>query len=157
MTFHTRGWGERFTQMGDEAEGIFELHAQHSGLKFERFGWNRPSFSMTKLPTRLRYTPDYCTSNNLVEVQGLGKDQVFKIKLEKYNSLRYWNDLHPVVIFVWDSYNERYCFVTLDEIDKLIARRGATLDAFHEGKAYFAIPADRVFNLAAGREDALVT
>lgn len=154
MTFHSRGWNARFTEMGDEAEGIFEMWATANAVKFERFGWNRPSFSMSKLPTRLRYVPDYCTSSSLVEVQGLGRDQMFKLKLEKYNSLRYWNDLHPVKLFVWDSHHERYIIITLDDVDTLLARGAGTLDSFHEGKMYFAIPADRIFGLGANDDAA---
>ena len=149
MTFRDQPWEQRFAKMGDEAEGHFERYAEEAlGLNFVRFGLDRPPLKMSALPTRLRYTPDYLMSNNFVEVQGFGRDQTFKIKLDKLNALHWWNDLHPVYLYVWDTTNERECFVHLFTIDLIINNGDSTLSAFPEGKAYHAIPGDLLFEHA---------
>lgn len=141
--FRNQSWDSRFKAMGDEAEHHFEEYATNVlKLGWIRFGLDRPPLKMSSLPTRLRYTPDYLMSAEFVEVQGFGRDQTFKIKLDKLNSLHWWNDLHPVSLYLWDTTNEREGMVHLEDIDAIINDGAATLDSFPEGKAYFAIPGD---------------
>jgi len=150
MSFKDRSFDDRFKDMGDEAEGHFEEYAAKKLKKgVVRYGLNRPPIRMSDLPTRLRYTPDYLMGKHFVEVQGFGKDQTFKLKHEKLNSLHYWNDLHPVYLYVWDSTNERECMLHLFELDKLIDQGKTTLAAFPEGKAYFAFAAQDIFDAAS--------
>lgn len=141
-SFKDQPFAQRMAQMGDAAERKFE---ETYGEGFVRFGLNRPPINVGKLPTRLRYTPDYLTSDGFVEVQGFGKAQVFQLKLEKLSCLNYWDTLHPVSIFVWDSYRKRYTTVPLKSIRDWIDEGLAELGYFPEGKAYFAIPADVIF------------
>jgi hypothetical protein len=150
MSFKDRGWSSRFDGMGDLAEAKFEEVAK-SVLKrgFVRFGLNRPPLKMTALPARLRYTPDYLMTSRLVEVQGFGRDQTLKLKLDKWGALHWWNDVHPVELFVFDSHNDRWGFVTLAELDHLLANGEASLESFPEGKTYFAFPADALFGTDA--------
>lgn len=148
--FKDQSWEQRYTQMGDQAEGRFERYAtEELQLSFLRFGLDRPPLRMSQLPTRLRYTPDYLMSNKFVEVQGFGRDQTFKIKLEKLNCLHWWNDLHPTFFYVWDSKNERECMLHLFLIDGIINSGQVTLDHFPEGKAYFALKGEDVFDAAS--------
>lgn len=148
-SFKDASWAARFEKMGDEAEGRFEAYAEDELKKgYVRFGLNRPPLQMSMLPTRLRYTPDYLMSGGFVECKGLGRDQLLKLKLENLNSLHYWHGLHPVEVYVWDSFKKRECIVPLYEIDKIINDGHATLAHFPEGKAYFAIPAERLFDAA---------
>lgn len=149
MSFHEGGWHKRFDAMGDEAEGHFEDEFNGLGLKFVRYGLNRPPISMSRLSARLRYTPDYLCHNRLIEVQGIGRDQTVKLKLDKFNALHWWNDAHPVELYVWDSKNKRSCLVTLRALDKLLDDGVGELRRFHEGKSYFAFPASALF----GEED----
>lgn len=143
MSFKDRSWARRFEEMGDEAEGVFEdvCDAQLK-LKFVRYGLNRPPIQMHKLPARIRYTPDYLMSAKFVEVQGVGRDQTVKLKLDKWGALRWWNDVHPVELFVWDSHHERWCFVTLDQLQENIR----AVNQFPEGHAYFEYDADVLFD-----------
>jgi hypothetical protein len=148
-SFRDQNWEARFSQMGDEAEGHFEQYAEGVlGQKWIRFGLERPPLHMASLPTRLRYTPDYLMSKRFVEVQGFGRDQTFKIKHDKLNCLHWWNDLHPLHVYVWDSHKKRECMVHLFEIDRLIDGGKAELGHFHEGKAYFALRAEDIFEAA---------
>ena len=88
MTFSDRSFNQRFYEMGDLAEGRFEDWSEHN---FVRYGLNRPPLAMWKLPPRVRYTPDYLTSHNLVEVQGFGKKQIIHMKPDKWEALLWWD------------------------------------------------------------------
>ena len=134
--------------MGDEAEGEFEKWAEQQQLGYVRLGLNRPPLAVHLLPTRLRYLPDYLLSKNFVEVQGVGRDQTVKVKIEKYNSLRYWNDLHEVRFFIWDRTNERTAIFPLGLFDGLLGAGKGTLGAFSEGKAWFGFRADDLIEAA---------
>ena len=144
MSFKDRSFEERVAAggMGDEAEGVFERVFTKG---FARYGLNRPPIQMAKVPARLRYTPDYITTNRLVEVQGFGRDQVFKLKIDKWQALHWWNGVHPVDLFVWDTTNRRWGFITLKDVDLLIEEAGE-IRHFPEGKSYMAIPGDTLMD-----------
>lgn len=140
MSFKDRPFEKRFEAMGDIAEGAFE---ERSKVKYVRFGLNRPPLKMSALPPTLRYTPDYLTSNNFVEVQGLGGDQIFKLKLDKLEALSFWNNLHPVLLYVYDSHNVRDHYLDWDSLTSLT--QDAKIAAFPEGKQYYAVPASLIW------------
>jgi len=146
VSFKDKAFDDRLAAggMGDEAEGVFERVFPKG---WARYGLNRPPIQMAKVPARLRYTPDYITTNSLVEVQGFGKDQTFKLKIDKWQSLHWWNSVHPVDLFVWDTTNKRWCILSLSTIDTLVEQCGE-IRHFPEGKAYMAIPGDAIFDHA---------
>ena len=94
------------------------------------------------LPPFIRYTPDFLMSNTLVEVQGFGNDQLIKLKLDKYAALLTWDTIHPTNLFLWDSTNNRWAMLTIDEIQSSIADGEWEQDSFPEGKRYWKINAD---------------
>jgi len=143
VSFRDKQWNDRLDAMGDEAEGVFEAVAP---ANFVRYGINRPPLQVHRLPARIRFTPDYLMTNKFVEVQGCGRDQTFKLKVSKHGALRWWNDLHAVELFLWDSHNCRWCFVTLEQLESLLV--GTTVRAFPEGHPYFEFNADDVFGLS---------
>tara|TARA_R100000963_G_C4644607_1_gene108473 strand:- start:325 stop:762 length:438 start_codon:yes stop_codon:yes gene_type:complete len=140
MSFKDRDFEHRFKMMGDIAEQAFEM-VWHTN--FERFGLNRPRLKMSALPSNLRHTPDYLTSNNLIEVQGLGKDQTLKLKLEKYQALEWWHKVHPLLFFVYDSFNDRVHSLEWGALKKLCKK--APIEKFPEGKEYYAIHAELIW------------
>jgi hypothetical protein len=142
VSFKDASWERRFAEMGDEAEGVFEAVCKRG---YVRCGLNRPPLRMSDLPTRVRYWPDYLCSNKFVEVQGFGRDQRLKIKVDKWGAMHWWSDLHPVEMFVWDSHHRRYCYVTLAQLDALLGAGEAELKTFPENKAYFEFKGDVVF------------
>jgi hypothetical protein len=146
VSFKDRNFDDRLAAggMGDEAEGVFERVFPKG---WARYGLNRPPIQMAKIPARLRYTPDYITTSALVEVQGFGRDQTFKLKIDKWQSLHWWNGVHPVDLFVWDTTNKRWCILSLQQIDLLVEQCGE-IRHFPEGKAYMAIPGDAIFEAA---------
>lgn len=138
MTFKDQTWHARVGVLGDEAETVFEQWCEENKTNFIRYGLNRPPLSVGMLPKRVRYTPDYLTSHCFYEVQGCGADQTIKLKIEKLNSLKWWNDLMEVKLFFWNNKTQTHCIVTLDQIDELLNSLSVVLDSFAEGKAYFA-------------------
>lgn len=150
MTFKDQSFSKRFEAMGDEAEGVFEaVCTEQLKLGWARYGLNRPPIQMHRLPARVRYTPDYLLSSRFMEVQGCGRDQVFKLKFDKAGALHWWNDLLPVELFLWDSMIKRWCIVKLADLDGLAGTRHCVLATFPEGKPYFAYDADAVFDLGS--------
>lgn len=145
--FKDRSWASRFANMGDASE---EKFVEYIAGKCERWGINRPEgVHVPTLPARVRAAPDYLTDWGFVECLGLGRRQVLQLKLEKHGVLRWWNDLMPVHVWVWDSHKKRSTVVTLDQLDKLIQTPGLiTTDYFDDRKLVFVIPADKIFNLA---------
>ena len=122
--------------MGDIAETAFEENFKSN---FVRFGLNRPPLKMSSLPPVIRYTPDYLSSNHLIEVQGLGADQIFKLKLDKLEALSFWNNIHPVLMYVYDSSKKRDALLSWEELTTYC--QDANIDSFPEGKKYYAVPA----------------
>jgi hypothetical protein len=128
--------------MGDQAETAFEDVMVTTKRGYVRWGLNRPPLKVGMLPKRIRYAPDYLTTKSFVEVQGFGNDQLLKLKVEKLDCMAWWNTVHPVELFVWDSKNERYWFVSCERLAELRDNRLVTLDWFPEGKAFFAYKAE---------------
>jgi pullulanase/glycogen debranching enzyme len=146
MSFKDKNFAARYGDMGDLSEGAFEQWCQDNNLNYIRWGLDRPPLNLRMLPTRLRYSPDYLTSNSFVECQGFGRDNVFKLKIEKHGALHWWADLHPVQLWILDSHKSKACFMPLNALDNLLPH--AELHAFPEGKPYFAISGDVIFDAA---------
>lgn len=127
--------------MGDEAEGVFERVYEHVApkQKFVRYGLNRAPIMVANLSTHVRYTPDYLTAKGLVEVQGFGVDQTFKLKLDKLDALVVWSDYDAVHVFVYDSKFDEYAWCRLYELKVALQRHG-DIRTFPEGKPYWALP-----------------
>lgn len=136
MSFKDRPFETRYKAMGDIAETAFEENFKSN---FVRFGLNRPPLKMSSLPPVIRYTPDYLSSNHLIEVQGLGADQIFKLKLDKLEALSFWNNMHPVLMYVYDSSKKRDALLSWEKLTEYCQQ--ATIDSFPEGKKYYAVPA----------------
>ena len=142
-TFRDRPWASRVAAggMGDEAESVFEQWATNQGIGFARYGLNRPPIHVHKLPDLIRYTPDYLMTARLVEVQGFGRDQTFKLKEVKLAALEDWTQIHPVSMFAWDSHGQRAFMVDLEAIASAAATGGLSKGAFPEGHVYYEYPA----------------
>lgn len=141
-------WGEREKVLGDISETKFEEWCERNTLNFVRTGLSRPPLQMWKLPARIRYTPDYLLTKCYVECQGFGRDQKYKLKLEKWNCLWFWNNVHPVSLYVWDSHLKRECFIALTDFANILDSK-CSIDQFAEGKSYMAVPADLIFHNGA--------
>jgi hypothetical protein len=130
MTFRDQSFANRFAKMGDQAEGVFEATYPQN---WERFGLDRAQINLSRVPEFIRFTPDYLTAKGLVEVQGFGRDQRFKLKDAKLAALREWHDIFRTDLFVWDSHNKRFGWVRLPELTLALDAYG-TEDAFDNGR-----------------------
>lgn len=146
-SFKDQHWAARYEGMGDQAEQAYEQVCNEVlGLKFVRWGLDRPPLLVHKLPKRIRYSPDYLMTHRFVEVQGFGQDQIVKLKLDKYDALRWWNVLHPVHLFLFDSANVRWTFVTMDQLTLILEAEEVPIERFPEGHRYYAFPAEMLFS-----------
>lgn len=142
MSFRDRPFKSRFTKMGDEAEGVFEATYPEG---WTRFGLNRPPINLKDVPPFIRYTPDYLTGKGLVEVQGFGRDQTFKLKDDKLAALMQWHGMFRADLFVYDSHNKRYGFVRLRDLQAALEAGRAERGAFDDGKKpYWAVRAEHL-------------
>jgi hypothetical protein len=135
--FRNQSWSSRYGAMGDEAEEQFEI--ARAG-KFARYGLNRPPINMGMVPPFLRYTPDYITSHGLVEVQGVGRDRILKIKKEKADALDLWHKEFALQMFIWDTTNKRHTFVPWEDLACVLP--ALEVDSFPEGKEYWKLNVD---------------
>lgn len=135
--FRDRPFSARIGAMGDQAEQIFERVYDHGWV---RFGLNRPPIAVHRLPKQLRYSPDYLTTHGFLEVQGFGRDQQFKLKMDKAWALQWWNELHPVDLFAYDSKNDRFGFAPLADV--LDVAQSSPVKQFREGNQYWSIRSD---------------
>lgn len=141
MSFKDREFSGRWRQMGGEAESVFEAVYPQGKAKY---GLSRPPVNLTQVPAFVRYTPDYLTAKGLVEVQGFGRDQTFKLKVDKYNALNEWHQQFRVDIFAWDTTNKRYGFVRLHDFMEAWEEHGWS-DAFDDGRnPYMALKAEHL-------------
>lgn len=138
-SFHKLDFGQRFSAMGDTAEGMFERVFDKG---FVRFGLNRPPLQMKSLPERLRHMPDYLTSTAFVECKGIGNDDTIKIKVVEWNCMNFWHQVHPLDLFVFSTKRFAWTIAPLRDIASLIDDGNATLSRYHDGRAYFAIPGE---------------
>jgi len=137
-----RPYSQRRHVGGAMAEKRFmEVHHR----PFERWGWNDAGINVGLLPDELRHAPDYVDIEALYECKGVGKDQLLKVKLSELAAWKWWHNIHPVTIFVWDSHKKRHLYVPLERMLHVVNKQGVTLDHFNEGKAYLAVPLEEVF------------
>lgn len=133
-SFRDQSWEHRLQGMGDEAEAVFE-EVWPTG--WARYGLNRPPIQVHKLPIKLRYTPDYITTHCLVEVQGVGRDQTLKVKLEKHLALQAWSQEMQLRFFIWDNVGKRWCAPPWMDLHEALYY--APVREFPEGKQYYAL------------------
>ena len=141
MSFKDRDYANRFKKMGDEAEGIFEAVYPQGKAKY---GLDRPPVSLKAVPAFVRYTPDYLTAKGLVEVQGFGRDQTFKLKVSKYDALNAWHLVWRVDLFAWDTTNQRHGMMRLHDFMVAWEDHG-TEGSFDDGRnPYMGLHADHL-------------
>ncbi len=148
MTFRDQAWSNREGKLGDQAEAVFEEQCEELlGCNCVRYGLSRPPINVSKLPLMVRYTPDFLTVRGFVEVQGFGRDQLLKLKYDKFDALMAWNEIFDVMLFVYDSANQRSTLLTMADLITLMEHDAVEERVFVEGKRYAAIPADLFFDV----------
>jgi hypothetical protein len=145
-TFKDKDWDKRYRVLGDLAEDKCAEWLDSQNRGYVLYGLNRPPIRMDMLPQRIRHTPDFLTSSTFIECKGFGRDQILKLKIEDFNCMHFWHEIHPLCIFVYDSHNDRTCLTEWQVARDWPADGRVSLGTFPEGKPYFAIPAEVVFD-----------
>lgn len=141
MTQHTGNWQTRYSTMGDIAEASFETWATDQGIRWARYGLNRPDPSMARWNAFIRYTPDYIVHNAFWEVKGCGRDGLLKIKQENIEALREWSDHLPVWMYCYNSHTQENVTFHLDQQFLMWLGMACEHDRFHDNnKVYWKIP-----------------
>lgn len=138
--FNERAFAARFSDMGDEAERVFE---EVWSKNWVRTGFNRPPCSMRKWSLRKRYTPDYSDSDGWIEVQGFGRDRVLKIKDHKAAALSLHMEDDSVRLFIWDTTTQRWAVSDWRVVSDLLTTPYIRGD-FHEGNPFSGLHADQL-------------
>ncbi len=102
-TFKDQNWEERVEVLGDPSENKFREYASRRGLGVVKYGLDRPPVNLGRTTDFVRYTPDFLTDEGLVEVQGCGRDQLFKFKWAKLTALAQWQRHMHVNVWLWNE------------------------------------------------------
>lgn len=139
-------WNQRVGTLGDIAEGIFEQISPFGA--WVRHGLNRPPFQMKQLTPEQRNAPDYlCGTGHYVEVQGCGRDNVIKVKLEKWEAQKKWHKhIGEVRFFFWNSNTSEYALISMDALQRLVtaSKRKVGVQAFTDGNEYVEVAWDDI-------------
>lgn len=143
MTFSSQSFAQRFAAMGDMAEGKFEDYCKANDYRFERFGFNRPSFkAFWKMPLRLRVCPDYVLEVKgqyyFVECKGTGR--FIKIKQETLDQMPAWEEILPLRYFVYNSVENGYAFLTQEQLLSTVLEHGKKKNFEGDNKEYYELP-----------------
>jgi len=140
-------FNKRFATLGGEAEGKFEKYCQHNDYRFERFGFNRPSFKkFWNMPIQLRTAPDYVLEIKnqyyFVECKGTGKS--IKIKQETLDQIPFWEGILPVRYFVYNSVENGYAFLTQEQLLSTVLEHGTKKHFEGDNKEYYELPRNAI-------------
>jgi len=141
VSFHKQSFQARFASMGDEAEGIYE-QVLPIGNSIP-FGWRRPKVSMKNMTNKISNMPDfYAGAGYLVECMGCGTDKLLKLKTNKWEALKGWNQDQDVMLFVWNSKLREWFLLDWEGMKRAYAagKRVHGVKRFHDGPQYVAIP-----------------
>jgi len=135
--FHEQAWAQRFGVLGDTAEAVFDIVHPKS----HKLGLNRPPFGMGGMNPVMRYTPDRMIRSAAVEVMGIGRDGVLKLKHEKLDALKSWAKIMSVDLFVYHQTSEVYYQAPLSKWGRALTQHGID-SSFDDGKTYIALSAE---------------
>ncbi len=142
-TFRDENWETREQTLGDPAEAAFVRYADLCGLACVKYGLDRPPVDLSKVEPFVRYTPDFLADGmGLVEVQGCGRDNLFKFKHDKLTALQQWNVMNPVQVFLWHQPSDQYVVVPIADLARMCYSRGGyRTDGLFDGhKPYAGVP-----------------
>jgi hypothetical protein len=115
-TFKDQNWEERVETLGDPAEKAYREYASRRGLGVVKYGLDRPPVNLGRTTDFVRYSPDFLTDEGLVEVQGCGRDQLFKFKWAKLTALAQWQRHMHVNMWLWNQPLDDWRMVPVTQI-----------------------------------------
>lgn len=147
--FHQRPFNQRWSQMGDKAEGAFL--EQHPNA--HRIGLDRTPLNTRLMTERQRYLPDFMLEDGWYEVMGFASrgNNVLKLKCEKIEALRDWNILVPTFLWVRDSSTGRVWCAPVDQWATACYQHGDRRHFEDNNRAYWELtPAQFPVTLEVG-------
>ena len=141
--FHQRNFNQRLDTMGDPAENACDLvygNRTHK-LGLDRVWQNGVGLFMAQMTAAMRYTPDRMVIDRFVECMGIGRDKTLKIKHEKIEALKAWQNIGPTDLFVFDQVQNTYYQASISEWAEACVAHGE-VKVFPEGKQYYALHRD---------------
>jgi hypothetical protein len=112
---------------------------------YVRYSVERAPFRMTSLPSRLRHSPTYLTAEAFIDVRGVRPDGTVGLDPAAYEALCWWDHLHPVVLFVHDEANGRWCLEPISTVSAWISAGAVHPEILRGGRRGWAIPAKLIF------------
>lgn len=143
MTFADKSFNERFMQMGDEAETQFERAALIADARVSRLGFNRPNFkNFKKLKKVVRHTPDYVMEfeKEFYYVECKGTGHRITLKEETIESMEFWNEILPVLYFVYNSVENGFVLISHESFVNLALSQGTMKQFESDKKVYYELP-----------------
>ncbi len=140
-TFRDENWETRETTLGDPAEKAFALWCDQHGWAYVKYGLDRPPVDLSQVEPEIRYTPDFLADQlGLVEVQGCGKDGLFKFKHDKLEALRTWDyHLATVQVWLWHQPSDQCVVVPIVDLARMCYSHGGyRTDGLFDGHKPFA-------------------
>lgn len=90
----------------------------------------------------MMHMPDYFDGEQWYEIQGCGRDQMIKLKVNKLEDQRQWQGFteYPVMYWFYDSHNKASTAMSLTAINYLVTQEEFVLQTFPEGHQYWEMP-----------------
>jgi hypothetical protein len=146
-SFKDQTWEERVEVLGDPGENAFRKYASRRELGVVKYGLDRPPVNLGRITNFVRYTPDFLTDEGLVEVQGCGRDQLFKFKHSKLMALRQWQRQQHVNLWLWNEPLDDWRMIPLTRVVEMCRERAGVFRTdgvfdpdVNGGKPYSSIP-----------------
>jgi hypothetical protein len=140
--FSERSWEHREKTLGDIAETAFTSWAEQIGIKYVRWGLERPPLDVALLPSHIAQAPDFLIQERFIEVQGCGQDQTFKFKHQKLNVISSWDSIHRVDWFLYNEPQNEFLVVEHIRLESVCLGMGGAFrrDGYFDGvKPYAAL------------------
>lgn len=115
-------------------------------LSYVRYGVDDPFVHADALPARIRHTPAYLTAEAFVEPIDLGPDATLRLEAEVYRALCWWNQVHPVVLFVHDATTGRWCLEPVSNLTRRFDGNGGRVTSRPDRRSRYALPAWLIFD-----------
>lgn len=112
---------------------------------YVRYSVDRAPFRMTNLPARLRHSPAYLTAETFIDVRAVRDDGTVRLDPEAYEALCWWDQVHPVVLFISDERTGRWCLEPISAVTEWISTGRVHAVRGTGDSANWAIPADLIF------------
>jgi hypothetical protein len=136
-------WSERERKLGDTSENAFELTLAAQGRTWVRLGQLHSEVAPSARPDWVRKAPDYLVDSALWEVKSSGHERKVRLAFAHYVVLRWWAELLPLYVFVWEMPAQRSFVYRWHDIQSMLSDQARIAwGEFSDGNAFleWALP-----------------